>query len=104
MDSYSETEHRRLHIPDLRPRLGAIGRFEDSVVMLHPQRVGAGGALHEAVHILTVRIELLFGRTILRTHALACQVPGFSSVFRDPYTAGRDANTDVTRIARIDAD
>src|SRR2546422_1678395 len=103
MDGHGKSEDGRFDVPDFRPRPSTVGRFEDAIVMLHPEYLGIRGTLHEAVDVLNVRITLLFGRIILGAHTAAGLGPGFPGVSRDPDAASRHADADVARIARIDA-
>src|SRR5438105_2240955 len=72
--------------------------------MLHPEDLRVRRALHEAMHVLGDRIELVFFGSIFGSHSLAADIPRLSCIASDPHTARRNANVHVTRVARIDAD
>src|SRR5438128_8370913 len=72
--------------------------------MLNPQDPRIRRALHQAMHILSDGIELVSFRSIIGSHPLAAQIPRLSCIASDPHAAGGNADTHVTRIARIDAD
>src|SRR5207237_608416 len=72
--------------------------------MLNPEDLRIRRTLHEAMYVLSDRIELVFFRSIFGSHSLAAQIPRFSRIVSDPHAAGGNADVHVTRIARIDAD
>src|SRR5439155_1548401 len=104
MDRDSKSENGWFHIFDLGPRGGAVRRSEYAVVVLHPHVFRIRGALHKAVHVLAVGFVLLLFRNVLAPHSASAGIPGFSTVSRDPHSARRNSDTDVLRIARINAD
>ena len=56
MHDDGEAERRRPRLLDLHPRLAAVVGAEDAVVVLHPQPVGSGAALHQAMRVLDVGV------------------------------------------------
>src|SRR5438552_18144403 len=99
MDRDSKSENRRFYVFDFSPRRSPVGRFENPIVMLHPENLGISSALHEAVHVLNVVIGLIFFRLILGAHSRTGRVPGFSAIASDPDAAGGNADADVLRVA-----
>src|SRR5262245_5388887 len=71
--------------------------------MLDPENFGIRRALHETVDVLHVGITLLLGRIVFGSHSASGGLPGFASVTRNPDASCGDADADVARIARIDA-
>ena len=96
-----EAERRRVDVLDLGPRRGAIGGSEDTVVMLHPERIGVGQALYDLMRILRVRFELHLRRHVFGAHPCAPDAPRLSAVARHPRAAARDADDHIVRIARV---
>jgi len=90
-----ESEDRWLHVFDFDKRSGAVNRPEDAVVMLDPEDIGIGCALHQAMHVLIVGIVLLLFGIVLGPHSAAALTPGLSGVASDPDAAGGNADADV---------
>src|SRR5262245_11229600 len=72
-------------------------------MMLHPEDLGVGGTLHQAMHVLANRVELQFLWNVFGSHSLAAHIPGFSAVSGDPNATGRDSDADVLRVAWVNA-
>ena len=62
---HREAEFRRADRADLLPGTRAVSRAEYAVVVLHPHRVGRRRALHQPMHVLHFRRELLRGRRVV---------------------------------------
>src|SRR5262245_554232 len=72
--------------------------------MLSPEEIGMSGALDDTVDVLNVGIVRLFGRHVCGPDAVGAAVPGTAAIGRDPNATAGNADRNVSRVARIDAD
>src|SRR5262245_65807660 len=72
--------------------------------MLDPEYVRIRMALSNAVRILEVGFELLFGRHVLGAHTASRRLPGFASILSSPHSSTRNADRDAPGVTPVDAD
>src|SRR5215475_974577 len=72
--------------------------------MLDPEYVRIRMALSNAVRILEVGFELLFGRHVLGAHTASRRLPCSAPVLGGPYSSTRNPDRDAPGVTPIDAD
>src|SRR5437016_3824643 len=98
-DGKAEIRDRRRK---LTPVCCTIGRMKNTIVMLHPQRVGIGGATRHAMWILNGRVVALLRRHVRCEHTLSPRPPALSAIRRLPHAAARNADGHVIGILGMD--
>src|SRR5207248_4091839 len=84
------------------PVVAAILGAKDTVMVLAPHDFGMRSAAREAMNVLRDRQALLFRRHVFVVHAFVDDTPRGAAIGARPDTRGRDANTDVVGITRVD--